>query len=116
MFTEGIACYSDVSKVGRLGVKAEDIVNNGAVSSVVAYQMAAGLLKSGNCDIAVATTGLSGPDGDGSGKPVGLCYIAVGTKGGVHTYKMNLKGDREKITATAVNAALFLAVKNIRRR
>ncbi|MBR5388190.1 MAG: nicotinamide-nucleotide amidohydrolase family protein [Clostridia bacterium] len=116
VFTEGIACYSDVSKVGRLGVKAEDIVNNGAVSSVVAYQMAAGLLNSGNCDIAVATTGLSGPDGDGSGKPVGLCYIAVGTKDGVHTYKMNLKGDREKITATAVNAALFLAVKNIRRR
>ncbi len=96
VFTEWIACYSDVSKVGRLGVKAEDIVNNGAVSSVVAYQMAAGLLKSGNCDIAVATTGLSGPDGDGSGKPVGLCYIAVGTKDGVHTYKMNLKATEKR--------------------
>lgn len=116
VLTEGIVCYSDVSKIGRLGVNAESIVRNGAVSSVVAYEMAAGLLKSGNCDIAVATTGLSGPESDASGKPIGLSYIAVGSKNGIHTYKMNLKGDREKITATAVNAGLFFAVKNIRRR
>ena len=116
VFTEGIVCYSDVSKINRLGVGADSIIRNGAVSSVVAYEMAAGLLKTGNCDIAVATTGLSGPDSDASGKPIGLCYIAVGSKDGVHTYKMNLKGDREKITATAVNAGLFFAVKNIKRR
>jgi nicotinamide mononucleotide (NMN) deamidase PncC len=42
---------------------------------------------------------------------VGLCYIAVGTLGGVHTYKYQLTGNREEITETAKNTALFLAIK-----
>ncbi len=116
VFNEGIVCYSNKSKAERLGVNSDDIIKNGAVSSVVAYQMAAGLISGGNCDVALATTGLSGPESDESHKPVGLCYIAVGFADGVHTYKMNLKGGREKVTATAVNAALFFAVKNIKKR
>jgi len=114
-FTEGIVCYSDRSKVERLGVNPDDINKEGAVSSSVAFQMAVGLLRSKNCDVAVATTGLAGPNTDASGKPVGLCYIAVGSRNGVHTHKYILHGDREKITETAKNTALFLAIKNIKK-
>lgn len=110
---EGLVTYSNQSKITRLGVKESDLLTHGAVSSVVAYQMAAGLIKSG-ADIAIATTGIAGPKSDDTKKPVGLCYIAVGTREGVHTYKYNLSGSREKITETAKNTALFLAIKKLK--
>lgn len=114
-FTEGVVCYSNKSKIKRLGVKAEDLAKFGAVSGTVAFQMVAGLLRTGDCDVAISTTGLAGPNTDESGLPVGLCFIAVGTKEGVHSYKYVFKGDREKITETAKNAALFLAIKKIKK-
>ncbi len=112
--SEGVVCYSNESKMKRLGVEKADLIKHGAVSSVVAYQMAAGLLRGGNCDIAIATTGIAGPKSDDTQKPVGLCYIAVGMKNGVHTYKLNLSGSREEITETAKNTALFLAIKKLK--
>lgn len=111
---EGIVCYQEESKMRLLGVESSTLMRNGAVSSAVAYQMAVGLLDSTDCDIAIATTGLAGPDSDKFGNPVGLCYIAIGMRDGVHTYKFNFSGDREKITEKAKNAALFLAIKKIR--
>jgi nicotinamide-nucleotide amidase len=111
---EGIVSYSNQSKIDRLSVNKADLIKHGAVSSVVAYQMAAGLLKGGNCDLAIATTGIAGPKSDDTSKPVGLCYIAVGMRDGVHTYKLNLSGSREEITETAKNTALFLAIKKLK--
>ncbi len=112
---EGIVSYSNLSKHKRLGVINDDLINLGAVSSKVAYEMASGLLKTGDCDIAVATTGIAGPNSDDTLKPVGLCFIAVGDKEGIHVYKYNLKGDREEITETAKNIALFLTIKNLKK-
>ena len=111
---EGIVSYSNESKKKRLGVKEEDLKIHGAVSSKVAYQMAAGLLIGGGCDVAISTTGIAGPKSDDSAKPVGLCYIAVGMKDGVHVYKYVFKGDREEMTETAKNTALFLAIKKLK--
>lgn len=111
---EGIVCYSNLSKKNRVGVNDNDLLREGAVSSIVAYQMAAGLLKTGNCDVAIATTGYAGPNGGENGKS-GLCYIAVGMKNGVHTYKYNFSGSREQITEKAKNTALFLAIKNLKK-
>ncbi|MBQ8196917.1 MAG: nicotinamide-nucleotide amidohydrolase family protein [Clostridia bacterium] len=111
---EGIVSYSNASKVNRLGVSGADIAKVGAVSSAVAYQMAAGLLKTGNCDMAISTTGIAGPKSDDTAKPVGLCYVGIGMKDGVHTFKLNLSGTREQITETAKNTALFLAIKKLK--
>ncbi len=111
--SEGVVSYSNQSKIARLGVKNEDLKSQGAVSAVVAYQMAVGLLKDG-CDIALSTTGIAGPQSDDTDKPVGLCFIAVGMKDGVHTYKYKLSGSREEITETAKNTALFLAIKKLK--
>ena len=110
IFNEGIVSYSNESKMKRLGVSKDDLSKQGAVSAIVAYQMAVGLLKEG-CDIALSTTGIAGPKSDDTSKPVGLCYIAVCMKDGVHTYRYNLSGTREEITETAKNTALYLAIK-----
>ena len=112
--TEGLVTYANESKIKRLGVEEKAIFTQGAVSSTVAYQMAAGLLKSGRCDVAIATTGIAGPNLDGTDKPVGLGYIAVGMKDGVHTYRYNFSGSREEIMETAKNTALFLAIKKLK--
>jgi len=111
---EGIVSYSNESKMQRLKVKEQDINTVGAVSSKVAYQMCAGLLIENECDIAISTTGIAGPKSDNTYKPVGLCYIGVGMKNGVHTYRYNFTGDREEITETAKNTALFLAIKKLK--
>ncbi len=111
---EGIVSYSNESKFKRLDVVRDDLKRDGAVSSVVAYQMAAGLLRTGDCDIAISTTGIAGPKSDDTNKPVGLCYIGVGMKDGVHTCRYNLIGTREEITETAKNTALFLMIKKLK--
>ena len=113
VFFEGINAYDNKAKRERLGVSEFTLMDKGAVSDETAYEMAAGLLKQGNCDVAIATTGIAGPDSDGSRKPVGLCYLAVGTRERVRVFRFQLSGDRETITRTAINLALFLAYKEV---
>ena len=112
---EGIVCYSNDSKTSRLGVKKESLTRCGAVSSVVAYEMALGLLVENKCDLAIATTGIAGPNSDNTDKPVGLCFIAIGMKDGIHTYKYNFNGNRETVTNLAKNTATYLAIKRIKK-
>ncbi len=114
LFYEGLNTYDNGSKEERLGVSAYTLKSHGAVSDEVAYEMAAGLIEQGHCDVAVATTGIAGPKSDNTDKPVGLCYIAVGTKEKVRVYRFHLDGDREKITETAINLALFLTYQEIK--
>lgn len=114
VFFEGLNTYSNESKNQRLGVQELTLHRFGAVSEQTAYEMAYGLLKSGNCDISIATTGIAGPKSDNTSKPVGLIYIAVGMRENVFVHKYNLKGDRNNITNTAINLALFHAYKTLK--
>ena len=115
VFFEGLNTYSNESKILRLGVNELTLKQYGAVSAETAKEMAEGLLRSGNCDIAVATTGIAGPKSDNTQKPVGLAYIAVGSvHRGVLVYRFNFVGSRENITQTAINQALFLAYKELK--
>ena len=114
VFYEGLNVYDEEAKKARLGVSEYTLKNKGAVSNETAYEMAAGLLRDGVCDVAVATTGIAGPDSDASGKPAGLCYIAVGTRERVRVFEYRLEGDRGAVTRKAVNLALFHAYKEIR--
>ena len=114
VFYEGLNTYSNASKADRLGVTEYTLRSKGAVSNETAYEMAAGLLKTGRCDVAIATTGIAGPDSDGSGTPAGKCFIAVGTKERVRVFEYLLEGGREAVTKKAINLALFLAYKEIK--
>ena len=100
--------------MNRLGVLEYTLNTVGAVSDQTAYEMAAGLIATGNCDISIATTGLAGPNSDKSMLPVGLCYIAVGVKERVFVYRYKFGDTREEITKKAINYALFLAYKQLK--
>ncbi len=113
VFYEGMNTYDSASKEARLGVSHFTLQTKGAVSDEVAYEMAAGLIRQGNCDISIATTGFAGPETDGK-LPAGLCYLAVGTKENVRVYRKQLTGDRETVTETAIRLALFYAFRAIK--
>ena len=80
VFECGIVSYSNRIKYEVLGVSAEDLEKYGAVSETVARQMAEGAVRLSGADIAVSVTGIAGPNGDGSDKPVGLSYIGLADK------------------------------------
>ncbi len=114
VYFEGLNTYNELSKIRRLGVSEYTLHTYGAVSDQTAYEMAAGLIGEDTCDISIATTGLAGPKSDRSQLPVGLCYIAVGTKERVFVYRYKFDGDREEITQKAIHYALFLAYKQLK--
>ena len=77
----GFVTYSNEAKMQMLGVN-EDIIDTfGAVSVAVAWAMAQGALKRSGADIAVAISGVAGPDGGSANKPVGTVVFAVAMKG-----------------------------------
>lgn len=77
VFGCGIVSYSNEIKHEILGVEKDKLEKYGAVSPVVAAQMALGVKKLSGADLAVSVTGIAGPESDESGKEVGLIYIAV---------------------------------------
>ncbi len=114
VYFEGLNTYAEEAKQKRLGISPYLLKTAGAVSDQTAYDMALGLLNTGDCDIAVATTGLAGPKSDRSALPVGLCYIAVGSKEKIIVYRYTLDGNRQQITEKAINYALFLSYKYLK--
>ena len=114
VYFEGLNTYNERSKIKRLGVNEFSLQSFGAVSDQTAYEMAAGLIATGDCDISIATTGLAGPKTDRSTLPIGLCYVAIGTKESVYVYRYKFDGTREEITEKAINYALFLAYKQLK--
>ena len=81
VFERGFVTYSNEAKVQMLGVKAALIDRHGAVSREVARAMAEGALHHSPADLAVAVTGIAGPDGGSAEKPVGLVHFAVAQRG-----------------------------------
>jgi nicotinamide-nucleotide amidase len=81
-FERGFVTYSNASKSEMLGVPYWLIEKHGAVSEDVARAMAGGALTHSHADIAVAITGIAGPDGGTPEKPVGLVYFAAGRRDG----------------------------------
>jgi nicotinamide-nucleotide amidase len=73
--------YSDQAKEGALGVASDIIETFGAVSVACVWAMAQGALKNSNADVAVAISGVAGPDGGSEKKPVGTVVFARAVRG-----------------------------------
>lgn len=114
VYFEGLNTYNESSKVKRLGVSEYTLKMQGAVSDQTAYEMVCGLLNTQDCDVAIATTGIAGPKSDRSMQPVGLCYLAVGTREHIRVYRYIFDGDREEIREKAINYALFYAYRQLK--
>jgi PncC family amidohydrolase len=110
-FERGFVTYSNAAKTELLGVPAALIGAHGAVSEAVARAMAAGALARSDADLALAVTGIAGPDGAVPGKPVGTVWLAWARRGGaVGARRLQLAGDRAAVRAGSVAAALAQAL------
>lgn len=116
-FKLGVVCYSNEAKEKIIGVKRDSLEKFGAVSFKVAKEMAQGVRKISNSDIAISTTGIAGPFGGNLKKPVGLVYIGISTKKQTKVYKLLLsrgeKDERNKIRKMAAFFAMNEARKEI---
>jgi nicotinamide-nucleotide amidase len=104
--------YSNEAKHDVLGVRGETLAAHGAVSGETVSEMAEGLLaKAGpDADVAVAVSGVAGPDGGTDAKPVGTVYMAAAIRGGPTLVRHAIfPGDRTEIRLRAVERALTLA-------
>lgn len=113
VFDEGFITYSDRAKHKILHVSKETLKQYGVVSEETAYEMAKGAFDVTNSDVAVAVTGLAGPDGGTEEKPIGLVYISCCVDGKVSVEKYNFKGNRQKIRDNTVIRALDLVRRSI---
>jgi nicotinamide-nucleotide amidase len=102
--------YSNESKMRRLGVPRTLLENSGSVSEAVVRAMARGALKRAQAQVAVAVTGIAGPDGAVPGKPVGTVWLAWAIRRGnavrVAVQLRHFRGDRESVRRKTVRAAL----------
>ncbi len=105
VFMGGAVTYSSESKTAVLGVKRETIERYGVISGEVAKEMAENARRVFGTDIAVSTTGLSGPDGDGINR-VGTVYIALATPDKVFVQMENSGFGRARSRTMATNLAL----------
>lgn len=108
-YKSGYITYSNKSKRKILGVKKSTLEKYGAVSKQCAEEMVRGIHAVNKADVAIATTGIAGPDGGTKEKPVGLVYIACYVCGEVTVKEYHFSGNRAKIRETTVASALTLA-------
>jgi nicotinamide-nucleotide amidase len=106
-FDRGFVTYSNAAKLEMLDVRRETLDRYGAVSEETARAMASGALGHSGADISVAITGIAGPTGGTSAKPVGMvCFAWALRNGATDSRTLRFDGDREQVRRQSVIEAL----------
>ena len=113
-FAGGIVAYANDVKIRHLGVDPGDLESHGAVSEVVALQMADGACRRLSADVAMAVTGIAGPGGGTPEKPVGTVWMAVRSSNGTgRARRKRFAGTRSTVRIRSVETVLSMAVEVI---
>lgn len=107
----GFVTYANEAKIAMIGVPYGMLKQFGAVSKEVAIAMADGAIAAAGTHVAVAVTGIAGPDGGTPEKPVGLVHFSVATEDGTTHLKKVFPGNRDEIRHATVIQALKLVLK-----
>lgn len=114
-FECGYVTYSNTAKMRDLGVSAATLERHGAVSEETVREMAAGALRVSGADIALAVTGIAGPDGGTAEKPVGTVWVCVAARRApaidAITEGQHFSGDRSQVRSAAVRRALEMLLR-----
>ena len=121
VFGFGVCTYANEAKMKLLGVKEETLASVGAVSEETAVQMAEGARKLAGADIAVSVTGIAGPTGGTSEKPVGTVYIGFSSEARTYAVRHLFTGEqfpdakdsREAVRYETALTALKMIIKEI---
>lgn len=108
----GFVTYSNEAKQKLLGVPGPLLAEHGAVSEPVVRAMAAGALERSGADVALAVSGIAGPDGGTPEKPVGTVWFGLAARGaaglpaGVWAFVQHMQGSREDVRERSATVAL----------
>ena len=106
-FERGFVTYSNLSKQQMLGVSETTLRQHGAVSEMTVREMVAGALQHSAAQVALAVSGIAGPDGGTPDKPVGTVWFAWGIRHGeILAQRCQLGGNRAEVRIQAVRIAL----------
>ena len=105
-FKGGVIAYANDIKEQLLGVDPALLARCGAVSGEVAQAMASGVCQRLGCDIAVAVTGIAGPDGGSQDKPVGTVYLGLSARDTVTDQLCRFTGSRRQIQEKTAQTAV----------
>lgn len=105
-FERGFVTYSNAAKTELLGVPAELIAAQGAVSEAVVRAMARGAAQRAGVAVAVASTGIAGPSGGSAAKPVGTVWLGWSVAGQEFAQCYHFSGERRAVRQQAVAQAL----------
>jgi len=105
-FKGGAIVYANQLKERLLGIEPNLLIQHGAVSSATAQAMASGAVQHLGCDIAVAATGIAGPDGGSVDKPVGTVYLGLAFRGTVTDRLCRFYGSRRQIQEKTAQTAI----------
>lgn len=106
----GVVAYANRAKRRLLSVDEQTLVEHGAVSDPVARQMAVGARTLFGVDLALAITGIAGPDGATATKPVGLTFVALSTPRGLWVRRFVWSGDRAQNREQSADAAFQMVL------
>ena len=112
-FDRGYITYSNQAKMDMLNVDAEVLERFGAVSEQTAAQMVDGVIQNSHSDIAVSITGIAGPTGGTTEKPVGMVCFGFCIKDKHFVETQNFSGDRESVVASSVDFAIQTLVNEL---
>ena len=113
IYKSSFIVYSNEMKSKLLNISNDLIKKNGAVSEIIAFNMAKNSLKLLKANLSIAVTGIAGPTGGTFDKPVGLVWIGIGTKEKIITNKYQFNGNRLEIRQKTTYESLKLANKVI---
>ena len=114
VFSGGAVTYSNALKMAVLGVKADTLLEYGAVSEQTVKEMALGALKQFHTDYAISVSGIAGPDGGTPDKPVGTVWIAVASAHAVEARKFTFGNKRTQNIERAAASALTLLLSRLK--
>lgn len=105
-FKKGYITYSNDAKQALLGVSEHTLTQHGAVSAQTVEEMATGAAKLANAEVAIAISGVAGPDGGTADKPVGTVWFGFFINGHSTSQKQLFTGNRQDVRIKAIEYAL----------
>lgn len=112
-FQQGVITYSNDSKIQLLSVSEDLLIRHGAVSHEIAEAMAIGIRKISGSDFGLSITGIAGPEGGTSEKPIGLVFVGLSWADGVNVSKNIFLGNREIIKSQSSQKALDMLRRHL---
>ena len=112
-FEQSFVTYANASKQDLVNVPEQVLIEHGAVSKETVSAMAHGLVSRYSCDLGIGISGIAGPSGGTTDKPVGLVWFGIAYQGALITDSQIFEGERSEVRVAAIEYAIALIANTL---